>query len=133
MNNPIKLIKLLPPSQKMGNPTPATTSAASRSDVLAYRRVNLAPNNRPATIAAKNTLIAVAAELFFSPTSVVKKSAPQYPMHHSTADAKKSVAANHQNATGSFSLPVVLRTASTRSGTSTPRNNNPSTRSAGAA
>src|ERR687893_18386 len=123
MPNPVRKrprrVGAVPPeSQNRGKPARATQRVAARSVAGGRARARRLPRRRPASMATKKRVKAVAAPGRVRPAAPARKSAPQYPTHHSDPTPKVTSAQNAQyrggNARGPFS--TLPSPATSRSG-----------------
>ena len=79
-------VKIMPgENQNSGNPRSAAKSVAARRTAGGRVRASRLLATRPTSIAAKKTVKEVAAAGRVRPVPSARKSAPQYPTHHSEA------------------------------------------------
>src|SRR5918998_1438663 len=109
MPNPVKKrprrVGAVPPeSQNRGKPAKATQRVAARS--VAGGRARRLPRRRPANMATKKRVRAVAAPGRVRPAPPARKSAPQYPTHHSEPTPRVTRAQNAQYRGGNARGPV---------------------------
>src|SRR5918998_783407 len=103
---PTRVGAVPPESQNRGKPARATQRVAARSVVGGRARARRLPRRRPASMAAKKRVRAVAAPGRVRPAPPARKSAPQYPTHHSEATPKVTRAQNAQYRGGNARGPV---------------------------
>src|SRR5918998_2436410 len=94
-----------PESQNSGKPTRATHRVAAKSVVEGTARASRLPRRRPASMATKKRVRTAAAPGRVKPALSSRKSAPQYPTHHSEATPKETRAQNAQYRGGNVRDP----------------------------
>src|SRR4028118_1067510 len=108
---PTRVEAVAPESQNRGKPAKATQRVAARSVAGGRARARRPPRGRPATTATTKRVRAVAAPGRVRPAPPARKSAPQYPTHHSepTPSVTRSQNAQYRggNARGPGGAPPV--------------------------
>src|ERR687896_1786904 len=101
INRPSRLSAGTADSQNKGKPANATHKVTSRRIPPDSQRARRLPRIRPASMATKKTLSAVAAVERPRPTPFSRKSAPQYATHHSTETPRNKTPKETQKRIGS--------------------------------